>query len=377
MATKTLRHEESESAAPITDHRSLNTVVPPVRLPAEFEPHAATWLAWPKNPTDWPGKIVPIYWVYAELARLLARSERVRIMVADTAHEQRARIVLQRAQADLAHISFVRGAYDRSWTRDFMPFFVRSGKRGDRALVQFRFNGWAKYRDFTHDQNIPPRVARLLQLPLRQARWQERPVVLEGGALDTNGAGTFLTTEECLLDQHTQVRNFGMRSADYETCLREYLGARTVIWLGRGIAGDDTHGHVDDLCRFVSRDTVVLVQEHNRNDVNYRALCENTERMQGARTADGARIQVVPLPMPAPLQYAGNRLPASYANFYMGTSLVLAPTFNDPNDRVALGLLAELFPTRTVVGVHAVDLVWGLGSVHCLTHEEPGDVCNA
>jgi len=348
-----------------------------MRLPAEFEPHAATWLAWPKNPTDWPGKIVPVYWVYAELARLLARSERVRIMVANAAHEQRARAVLQRAQADLGHISFVRGPYDRSWTRDFMPFFVRSGKRGDLSLVQFAFNGWAKYRDFTHDQDVPARVARLLQLPLRRARWQERPVVLEGGALDSNGAGTFLTTEECLLDQRTQARNPGMRKCDYEACLREHLGARAVIWLGRGIAGDDTHGHVDDLCRFVSRDTVVLVQEQNRKDVNFRALGDNAERLQGARTADGTRIRVVPLPMPAPLQYAGNRLPASYANFYIGTSLVLVPTFNDPNDRVALGILAELFPTRMVVGVHAVDLVWGLGSVHCLTHEEPGDVCES
>ncbi len=377
MAAKPRRHEESGKAAPITDYRSLIAVVSSARLPAEFEPHAATWLAWPKNPTDWPGKIVPAYWVYAELARLLARSERVRIMVADAAQERRARAVLLRAQADLANISFVRGPYDRSWTRDFMPFFVRNGRRGALSLVQFAFNGWAKYRDFTKDKEIPPRVARLLKLPLRQARWQDRPVVLEGGALDANGAGTFITTEECLLDQRTQVRNPGMSKSDYEVCLRDCLGARAVIWLGRGIAGDDTHGHVDDLCRFVSRDTVVLVQEHNRNDVNARALCENAERLQAARTADGARIRVVPLPMPAPLWYAGQRLPASYANFYIGTSLVLVPTFNDPNDRVALGILAELFPTRTVVGVHAVDLVWGLGSVHCLTHEEVGNVCDS
>jgi agmatine deiminase len=340
------------------------------RLPAEFEPHAATWLAWPKNPTDWPGKIVPVYWVYGELARLLARSERVRIIVRDAAQEQRVRAVLRRAHADMTAIAFVRWPYDRSWTRDFMPFFVRTG-RHDLAAVQFRFNGWAKYRDYTHDQDIPPRVARMLKLPLRQARQHDRPVVLEGGALDSNGNGTFLTTEECLLDQRTQARNPGMSKADYQTCLRDCLGARTVIWLGRGIAGDDTHGHVDDLCRFVNPTTVVLVQERNARDINYRALCENAERMQDARTADGARIQVVPLPMPAPLSYAGNRLPASYANFYIGTSIVLVPTFNDPNDRVALGVLAALFPTRSVIGVHAVDLVWGLGSVHCLTHEEP------
>jgi agmatine deiminase len=343
----------------------------PLRLPAEFEPHAATWLAWPRNPTDWPGKIVPVCWVYTELARLLARSERVRIMVADAAHEQRARAVLQRAHADMAAITFVRWPYDRSWTRDFMPFFVRSGKRGDLSLVQFAFNGWAKYRDFTHDKDVPARVARLLKLPLRRALVQDRPVVLEGGALDSNGADTFLTTEECLLDARTQARNPGMSKLDYEACLRGHLGARAVIWLGRGIAGDDTHGHLDDLCRFVNPTTVVLMQERNARDINYRALCENAERMQQARTADGTRIHVVPLPMPAPLFYAGNRLPASYANFYIGTSVVLVPTFNDPHDRVALGTLAELFPTRTVIGVHAVDLVWGLGSVHCLTHEEP------
>jgi agmatine deiminase len=201
--------------------------------------------------------------------------------------------------------------------------------------------------------------------------YRGREVVLEGGSIDVNGRGTLLTTEECLLDQKRQVRNPGFRRADTEAVLRDNLGVTNIVWLGKGIAGDDTHGHVDDLCRFVDRRTVVLVREKNRNDSNYKPLEENWERLRGARLEDGGKMEVVALPMPAPLHFDGVRLPASYANFYISNSAVLVPTFNDPNDRVALGILGELFSDRAVVGIHAVDLVWGFGTLHCLTQQQP------
>ena len=196
-------------------------------------------------------------------------------------------------------------------------------------------------------------------------------MVLEGGSIDVNGRGTLLTTEECLLDQKRQVRNPGFSRANTEAVLRDNLGVKNIVWLGKGIAGDDTHGHVDDLCRFVDRRTVVLVREKNRNDSNYKPLEENWERLRGARLEDGGKMDVVALPMPAPLHFDGVRLPASYANFYISNSAVLVPTFNDPNDRVALGILGELFSDRAVVGIHAVDLVWGFGTLHCLTQQQP------
>jgi agmatine deiminase len=199
-----------------------------------------------------------------------------------------------------------------------------------------------------------------------------RRIVLEGGAVDVNGRGAVLATEECLLSE-VQARNPHLGRAGTERALGEWLGAPDVVWLGRGIAGDDTHGHVDDLCRFVGPRTVVLASEPDARDENHRALGENRERLQGARLAGRQRLEIVPLPMPAPLGFAGRRLPASYANFYLGNQVVLVPTFNDPRDRVALGVLAELFPGREVAGIHAVDLVWGLGAVHCLTQQEPID----
>jgi len=218
---------------------------------------------------------------------------------------------------------------------------------------------------------VPERVAHTLGLRLSRAEVNGRGFVLEGGSIDVNGRGTLLTTEECLLDQTTQARNAGLSRHEIESALRAYLGVTNVLWLGRGIAGDDTHGHIDDLCRFVGPRTVVLCHEDNPHDANYRPLEENRERLESMRLEDGSRIEVVPLPMPAPLYFDGQRIPASYANFYIANAAVLVPTFNDPQDRVALGTLAELIPDRPVVGIHAVDLVWGLGTLHCLTHEHP------
>jgi len=341
------------------------------RLPAEWEPHAATWLGWPANRTDWPGKFAPIPWVYGEIVRRLAPGETCRIIAPEPV-ARRARRVLERAGVDPARVEFFDFPSDRGWTRDSGPVFLkRTAPRAEVAVAGFRFNAWAKYRDWARDAEIPARAAERLGLRLLRARIGDRDFVLEGGSIDVNGAGALLTTEECLLDPAVQVRNPGFGKTDIERALRENLGVTQILWLGRGIAGDDTHGHVDDVCRFVNARTAVLCRETDPSDANYRPLEENRERLQGARLADGGRLYVVDLPMPAPLFLDGQRLPASYANFYIANAAVLVPTFNDPNDRIALGILSELFPDRPVVGIHAVDLVWGLGTLHCLTQQEP------
>jgi agmatine deiminase len=339
---------------------------------AEWQRHEATWLGWPHNYMDWPGKFAAIPWAYGEIVRKLSPGEIVRIVVNSAAHEARARRVLKRAGADLSRVEFFRFPTDRGWMRDSGPMFVRRGAPDPEvAVMRFRFNAWAKYPNWKKDVHTHERAAKMLGLKMFCPVWEGKDVVLEGGAIDTNGAGSLLTTEECLMDQSVQVRNPGLGKKEIEEIFRLYLGVSNVIWLGNGLAGDDTHGHVDDLCRFVNRNTAVLCSEQNPNDANYRALQENHERLQAVRLEDGSRLNVVPLPMPGPLFFDGRRLPASYANFYFGNAAVIVPTFNDPHDRVALGILSELITDRPVIGIHAVDLVWGFGTLHCLTHEQP------
>ena len=341
-------------------------------MPAEWESHEATWIGWPHNPTDWPGKLDPIQWVYGEIVRKIIPGEIVRILVNSASHEKQVRGILKLVGANMTRIQFFRFPTNRGWTRDFGPIFVRRVKpRRELAISRFRFNAWARYPDWQKDDEIPQRVARRLKIKIIPARLGDREIVLEGGSIDVNGRGSLLTTEECLLDQKRQVRNPGLNRADTERALRENLGVTNIIWLGKGIAGDDTHGHVDDLCRFVNSRTVVLVRENNSRDVNYRPLEENWERIRTARLESGEKIEAVALPMPSPLHFDGVRLPASYANFYITNAAVLVPTFNDPNDRIALGILSVLFPKRAVVGIHAVDLVWGFGTLHCLTQQQP------
>ncbi len=265
---------------------------------------------------------------------------------------------------DLGRLDFLRFPTNRGWTRDFGPIFVRNDSR--LGVARFHFNAWAKYKDWKKDDKIPERAAKRFKLPLIDGG-----IVLEGGSIDVNGRGTLLTTEECLLDPKVQTRNPGMSRGNLETIFRDTLGVTNTLWLGKGIAGDDTHGHVDDLCRFVNPTTVVVCREDDPKDVNYKPLAENRERLQGMHLENGRAIEIIDLPMPAPLSFDGVRLPASYANFYICNAAVLVPTFNDPKDRVALGILAELFRDRPVRGIHAVDLVWGLGTLHCLTQQEP------
>jgi agmatine deiminase len=338
-------------------------------MPAEWERHEATWLGWPHNKSDWPGKFQTIPWVYGEIVRAIAPGELLRIIVESRSHKAAAMRVLRKAGVDPKRIEFFQFPTDRGWTRDFGPMFVKSEKHA--AVNEFGFTGWAKYPNYKKDARIHGRVARGLGLRLFEQKRNGTSFVLEGGAIDVNGKGSLLTTEECLLDQEKQVRNPGMSKSETELWLKNALGVTNILWLGKGIAGDDTHGHVDDLARFVSPSTVVLCTERNSADVNYRPLRENLERLNEMRLENGSRPEVVLLPMPRPLFFDGVRLPASYANFYIANSAVLVPTFNDPNDRIALGTLSELIKDRPILGIHAVDLVWGFGTLHCLTQQQP------
>jgi agmatine deiminase len=346
------------------------------RMPAEWEPHEATWLAWPHNRDDWPGKFAPIPWVYVEIVRYLSRVERVNILVESRAARERVSDRLDKGGVDLDRIGFFKVATDRVWARDFGPTFVVNDREAEDSvgLIDWRFNGWAKYENHRRDNRVTRRLARRLELP----RWEPRAeiegrshrVVMEGGAIDVNGRGTLLTTEECLLGA-VQARNPGLDRTVVERVFADSLAVRHVVWLGRGIVGDDTHGHVDDLARFVGHRTVVAVVEFRKSDPNHELLQENWTRLQNARDQDGEPLDVVALPMPEPVIFEGERLPASYANFYIANDLVLVPTFNDPADREALNTLASLFPDRSVVGIHAVDLVLGLGTLHCLSQQQP------
>ena len=344
-------------------------------MPAEWAPHRATWIVWPHNRRDWPGKLGSVDWCYVELVRLLTAAEPVAIVFASATAERRALARLSKAGVDLGRVEPHRFATNRSWIRDAGPTFVtRTGEEGVEpavAVVDWRFNAWAKYTDWSLDNRLPAQIARALRLRRFTARTPERRrIVLEGGSLDVNGQGLALATEACLLDPVVQPRNPGLARNDIEGALRDHLGVDTVIWLGRGIAGDDTHGHVDDIARFVTPRTVVAATETGPSDANHAPLADNLIRLRQVRVR-GERLTVVPIPMPRPLWFDTQRLPASYLNFYVANGLVLVPTFNDPADRVALGRLNDLFPDREVVGVHAVDLVLGLGALHCATLQEP------
>lgn len=332
------------------------------KMPAEWEPQKAVWLAWPHHKNDWPGKFAPIPWAYGEIIRHLTAHTEIRLLVAKPAQEAQARETLERAHANLDRVRFFHIPTNRCWLRDSGPIFVR-GAEG-KTMLDWGAKGWAKYPNYRLDDKVPERINDTLKLPRVVPMHKGRRVVLEGGGIDVNGKGALLTTEEWLLSD-VQVRNPGFTREDYEEIFARYLGAPQTVWLGNGITGDDTHGHIDDLARFVSADTVAVVTERNKNDENYAPLRENLKRLK--RT----RFNVVELPMPRPLFFEDTRLPASYANFLISNGVVLVPTFNDPNDRLALNLLAECFPKREVIGIHCVDFVWGFGTIHCMSQQEP------
>jgi agmatine deiminase len=341
------------------------------RMPAEWEKHQATWIAWPHHEPDWPGKLAPIPWVYAEVVRALSEHDRVEVLCHNEAVAHNARVLLDahgvknREDKYRLHIA----PNDRVWLRDSAPTGVLRAD-GSVELIDWGFNAWAKYDNYSKDADIGRVIERITGLPRTEAVRPDNGerLVLEGGGIEVNGAGSMLVTEEWLLTD-VQVRNPGMTAADYEESFRKYLGVIDTIWLGEGAVGDDTHGHIDDIARFSSRDTVILAYEPDPSDENHVRSVDNLRRLKAA--AKTRPIRIVTIPFPRPVMMNGERLPASYANFYIANGAVLVPTFNDPNDRVALNGIAEAFPQRTVIGIHAVDLVWGLGTLHCLTQQQP------
>jgi agmatine deiminase len=341
-------------------------------MPAEWETHQSTWIAWPHEETDYPGKLDAVRWVYAEIVRLLSTSERVNILVQNAELEESARRYIALHRGVAGNIFFHRVKTDRAWLRDSMPIGVFDAA-GEKSWISWDFKAWAKYENFLCDEKVFENVGEITGLPILDAKYSrfDIKVSLEGGSIDVDGEGTLLTTEECLLST-IQERNHGFGREDYEQVFSEYLGANKVIWLGRGCVGDDTHGHIDDIARFVAPGKVLLAYEANKDDENHEASEDNYRRLLTARDAKGRKLEVIKLPMPNGLWWGDDRLPASYANFYISNSVVIVPTFNDENDRTALEIIAAQFPGRRTVGIHAVDLVLGLGTLHCLTQQEPG-----
>jgi agmatine deiminase len=352
-------------------------------MPAEWEPHYSTILAFPHHRTDFPRKLISVAHTFAEMARVLSAGERVRLLVADKREQERAHRIFEAAGVNMERVDFLKQRTNRSWMRDSMPLWVTRGRkasgarekkgaapqRSDAIAVKFRFNGWARYRDHKWDDEAGRRVAR--DCAPRYCHPESAPgelAVLEGGSIDVDGAGTLLTTSECLV---TSARARFSSQEQAETVLKETLGVTKILWLPQGIVGDDTSGHVDDFARFGQKGQILLCEETKKSDANYAPLRAARLSLRRATDARGRALKVVGLPMPDPVYYDGDRLPASYANFYVGNAAVLVPTFNDAKDRDALSIIQECYPDRPVVGIHARDLVVGLGTLHCSTMQEP------
>ena len=339
------------------------------RFPAEWEKQQGILLCFPHNGKDWPGKYEAIQWAFVEFIKKVATFEQVFLVVADEKLKAKVSEMLEKAAIQMNNVSFIIHKTNRSWMRDSGPIIVQNGTK--REALNFNFNGWAKYKNINLDKQVPAKVGKFLKLPVTQVIYKGKPVIVEGGAIDSNGKGTLLTSEECLMHPTIQVRNPGFTKADYEAVFKEYLGITTVIWLGDGIEGDDTHGHIDDLCRFVNEDTIITIVESDPKDNNYKPLQDNLKRLQNAKLENGKSPKIVELPMPKRIDFDGLRLPASYANFLILNKCVLVPTFNDSNDRIALNIIADCFADREIIGINAIDLIWGFGTLHCLSQQIP------
>lgn len=339
------------------------------RFPAEWEPQDGILLCFPHNGNDWPGKYQAIQWAFVEFIKKISHYEKVFLVVANDSLKEKVQQMLDMAAVNLEMVSFIIQKTNRSWMRDSGPIIIKNGTK--REALNFNFNGWAKYQNFILDRKVPQKVASHLDIPLLQVTYQGKNVVLEGGALEVNGKGTLITSEECLIDPKIQVRNKGFSKSDYEAVFKEYFGITNTIWLCEGIVGDDTHGHIDDLCRFVNEDTVVTVVEENTTDKNYAPLQENLKRLKQAVLENGQPLNIISLPMPKKIIFDSLQLPASYANFLILNKCVLVPTFNDVSDVTALQILKDCFPDREIIGINAIDFIWGFGTLHCLSQQIP------
>jgi len=332
------------------------------QFPAEWTKHEATWLSWPHKEASWPGKIETIYKPYCEFIKIVATGEKVRINVKDEEMKAFAVSELEKVEADLSKIEFYFNESNDAWCRDHGPAFVVKGN--EKAVVDWGYNAWGgKYPPYDLDDVIPTKIAQHFNLPLFTP-----DIVMEGGSVEFNGAGTILTSTACLLNEN---RNPHLNKEQIETYLKEFYGAEQILWVGDGIVGDDTDGHIDDITRFVNEDTVLTVLESNPLDENHILLQENYEALKEMRLPDGRPLNIVKLPMPSPVIFEDTRLPASYANFYIANAAVIVPIFDDVNDQIALDIIQGCFPDRPVVGINSVDIIWGLGSFHCLSQQEP------
>ena len=309
------------------------------RFPAEWEKQQGILLCFPHNGKDWPGKYEAIQWAFVEFIKKVAAFESVFLIVANENLKAKVLEMLETAAVQMCNVSFLIYKTNRSWMRDSGPIVVKNGTK--REALNFNFNGWAKYKNINLDKHVPEKVGKFLDVPVTQVLYKGKPVIMEGGAIDSNGCGTLLTSEECL------------------------------IWLGDGIEGDDTHGHIDDLCRFVNEDTIITIVESNLKDNNYKPLQDNLKRLQNAKLENGKSPKIIQLPMPRRIDFDGVRLPASYANFLILNKCVLVPTFNDANDRIALNTIADCFPEREIIGISSIDFIWGFGTLHCLSQQIP------
>jgi agmatine deiminase len=339
------------------------------RFPAEWEEQEGILLCFPHNGNDWPGKYGAVQWAFVEFIKKVASHEKVFLVVADESLKSKVSDMLSMATVNLKQVNFIVQKTNRSWMRDSGPIIVKNGNQ--REALNLNFNGWAKYTNYQLDKHIPKKISDDLKMPVTQVVYNGKPVILEGGALEVNGKGTLITSEECLMHPTIQIRNKNFTKSDYEAVFLEYFGITNVIWVGDGIIGDDTHGHIDDLCRFVNANTIVTIVESDSKHKNYKALQENYTRLKNSTLEDGTKPNIITLPMPNDILFDGLTLPASYANFLILNKCVLVPVFNDSNDRIALNILADCFPDRKIIGIGCIDLIWGFGTLHCLSQQIP------
>ena len=337
-----------------------------LRMPAEWEKQKSTWIAWPHNKKDWPNKFDFIPEIFAEIISHISKGQKVNILIENNVLKKRAILILKNFKVNFSNIRFSLCKTDRAWLRDSFPIFVKN--KNKKILLNWKFNSWAKYKNFKKDNSIINKVKKVLKLQSISPVFNRRKVVLEGGAIDVNGNGTLITTEECLLSK-IQQRNSGFKKHDYEKIFFNYFGIRKIIWLKRGIVGDDTHGHIDDLARFVSENTIFLAYERNKKDVNYKILRNNFRILK--KLDDFKKLKIIKIPMPEAKYIEGTRVPASYLNFYIANKVILVPTFNDKKDKLVLKMFRKHFKSRKVVPIDCSILIWGFGAIHCMTQQEP------
>ena len=336
-------------------------------MPAEWEKQKSTWIAWPHNKKDWPNKFDPIPLIFAEIVFHISKGQIVNILIQNNLLKKKAAIILKNFKVNFSNIKFILCKTDRAWLRDSFPIFVKNKKK-KKILINWDFNSWAKYKNFKKDNNVINKINKILKLPSISPKFHKKKVVLEGGAIDVNGKGALITTEECLLSK-VQQRNPGLKKHDYEKLFYDYFGIKKVLWLKKGIVGDDTHGHVDDLARFVSEKTIFLAYERNKKDMNYKILRNNFKIIK--KFDDFKKFKVIKIPMPKAKYIEGTRVPATYLNFYIANKIVLVPTFKDKNDKLVLKIFKKHFKNRKIIPIDCSILIWGFGAIHCMTQQEP------